>query len=117
VIPMAKVRALREGLERDGEVRFANGSVVRMHRGARLLIEVERPAKGRSGFTEDELSRAYEMALNGPRPKQQPSGDPGKYGEEAPWSDEDLEPHTAPDLLDASETAVHGGSAAHGGPG
>ena len=98
MIPEAKIVALREALERDGTVTFKNGSVVEriadeVRDGAQAPGEgkeivhfiVTRPIGGRARYTEDEIRRAYEMALNGPRPKQQPSGDGSKFGDDPPW--------------------------------
>lgn len=95
VIADAKIRALREALERDGEVKFKNGSVVTWSatqagpEGEQTegRVEVERPAGGRSRYLDDDagLRRAYEMALNGPKPKPQPSGDPAMFGDAPPF--------------------------------
>jgi hypothetical protein len=91
VIPEAKITALREALEREGIVTFRNGSVVEREvnripvpdaepgaDGEPAYIEevhfvVKRGYGGETRFTEDEIRRAYEMALNGPRPKRQPT--------------------------------------------
>ena len=100
VIPQAKITALREALERDGSVTFKNGSKIEFEdctfcegkgqrvteiygetyerdcpacgtEGVRLLVT--RPHCGIAHFRADiDARRAYEMALNGPRPKQQP---------------------------------------------
>lgn len=82
VIPAAKIRGLRQALERDGEVRFNNGSVVR--RETLVKFEVERLGGGKARFQESELDRAYEMALNGPRPMPQPPSRTD-FGEDAPF--------------------------------
>ena len=89
MIPEAKITALREALERKGTVTFKNGSVVErelkrvtdvngkgdmeIRQVARLVVK--RPAGGSMRFADSdaEIRRAYEMALNGPRPKQQPT--------------------------------------------
>lgn len=107
MIPEAKIVALREALERDHFVRFKNGSqieyedctfcggggqkVTEIHgetyerdcaacgtEGVRLLVT--RTAGGGTRYRLDtEIRRAYEMALNGPKPKQQPpEGDHGE---------------------------------------
>lgn len=89
----AKLLALREALERDGSVTFKNGSEVTMAQTEvrefmvdtpKVIphVEVERPAGGisRHSFDDAGLRRAYVMALFGPAPKAQPSGDPDKYG-------------------------------------
>lgn len=86
MIPQAKITALREALERDGSVTFKNGSVVerqvnlvteigedgKVHPVDRVIYIVARGYGGSTRFTEGEIRRAYEMALYGPRPKQQP---------------------------------------------
>lgn len=94
-IPVAKIEALRQALERDGTVRFKNGSVVTWTAKQVGLegeevegrVEVERPAGGTARYPDDDsgLRSAYEMALNGPPPKQQPSGDPEKFGDDPPF--------------------------------
>jgi hypothetical protein len=115
VIPEPKLRALREALRRDHYVRFHNGSYIeyedcprchgdcRITRPGRLeheayertacprcdgegvMLLVTRSAGGVSRFRESELHRAYEMALNGPRSKEQPSSDGSKFGDDPPW--------------------------------
>lgn len=95
MIPGAKLRGLRELLERNGEVRFKNGSVVTWTASQTGLegeevdgrIEVERPAGGIARYPDDDsgLRSAYEMALNGPKSKQQPSGDPTMFGDDPPF--------------------------------
>lgn len=94
-IPAAKIKALREALERDGEVRFKNGSLVTwtaFQAGPEGeendgWVEVERPAGGKARYPDDDsgLRAAYMMALAGPKPKAQPSGDGARFGEDAPW--------------------------------
>jgi hypothetical protein len=93
VIPEAKIVALREALERDGTVTFKNGSTIEWSaaqtgpEGEQVegRLVVKRGHGGETRYTEDEIRRAYEMALNGPRPKQQPSGDGSKFGDGPPW--------------------------------
>lgn len=93
-IPASKLLALNEALERDGSVAFKNGSQVRLgqhevrevgEEAPRVIpyLEVERPAGGISHYAFDDagLRRAYVMALFGPAPKEQPSGDPDRYGD------------------------------------
>lgn len=50
------------------------------------IVEVEGQAGGisRFSFDDDGLRSAYEMALHGPKPKEQPPGDPDKYGDDLP---------------------------------
>jgi hypothetical protein len=81
VIAEGKVRALRDRLAEAGEVQFANGSVVRVVE----VIEVQRDAGGKRRFPREDVRGAYDLALNGPKAKEQPSGDPAEYGDEAPW--------------------------------
>jgi hypothetical protein len=50
-----------------------------------FCLVVMRPSGGKVRYYEEEIHRAYEMALNGPRPKQQPSGDPAKFGDDPPF--------------------------------
>jgi hypothetical protein len=107
VIPSPKLRALREALERDGEVVFKNGSKVERvvdfmpvpdaEAGAdgepataeEVHFLVTRPADGIARYNDDEegtgLRNAYAMALDGPTPKPQPSGDPAMFGDDPPW--------------------------------
>lgn len=52
--------------------------------GEKVKVLVTRPHGGASRYRLDvdgEMHRAYVMALNGPAPKQQPSGDGSKYGD------------------------------------
>ena len=92
MIPEAKITALREALERDGTVTFKNGSVVEREVDRVPCPDAEAGADGEPAYVEEvhfvvkrgyggstrfadsdtEIRRAYEMALNGPRPKQQP---------------------------------------------
>jgi hypothetical protein len=116
VIPTPKLRALREALERDGEVVFKNGSRVKREicpgcggageepigtmegdvpwkcptcDGEPVGFRVTRPAGGIARYHDDEegtgLRNAYAMALDGPTPKPQPSGDPAMFGDDPPW--------------------------------
>lgn len=90
-IALAKLRALREALECDGSVTFKNGSTVDWSaaqtgpQGEEVegRIVVTRPAGGIARYPDDDsgLRAAYTMALDGPRPKEQPSGDAEKYGD------------------------------------
>lgn len=94
-IPTPKIIALREALERDGEVVFKNGSKVTWTASqagpegeeADGRIEVERPAGGVARYLDDDagLRNAYAMALYGPTPRPQPSGDPAMFGDDPPW--------------------------------
>lgn len=98
-IPKAKLKALREVLERDGEVTFKNGSVVErvidevilgMTGDSETLVHflVKRPAGGIARYTESEISSAYAMALRGPEPKPWNDGAKlraEKFGDEVPW--------------------------------
>lgn len=97
-IPSPKLRALREALERDGEVVFKNGSkVVRQvvtlravgeeEASPKVILLVVRPAGGMATYDDGDsgLRRAYAMALDGPTPKPQPSGDPAMFGDDPPW--------------------------------
>lgn len=86
MIPKAKVEGLRQALDK-GEVRFKNGSVVRRLDSGKFPIQVVREAGGVACYPDDDsgLLSAYAMALRGPQPKKQPSGDGSKYGDEAPW--------------------------------
>lgn len=55
-------------------------------RGWKARLVVVRRAGGKARYRFDtEIRRAYEMALSGPRPKQQPSGDGSKFGDDPPW--------------------------------
>lgn len=99
----AKLTALREALERDGEVRFKNGSLVTREvdhvevsdaePGADgepateevVTFVVRRPAGGIATYNEGEVSAAYRMALDGPRPKAQPSGTGSMFGDDPPF--------------------------------
>jgi hypothetical protein len=96
VIPKAKITALREVLERDGEVVFKNGSIVRREIAGTVIaaksdqkfhLRVIRPAGGIARYPDDDsgLRAAYAMALNGPAPKAQPSGDGSKLGDDPPF--------------------------------
>lgn len=51
--------------------------------GEKVKLMVTRPAGGvsREKLDDGGLRRAYAMALDGPLPKQQPSGDPAKFGD------------------------------------
>lgn len=94
-VPSPKLKALREALERDGGVRFKNGSLVTWTASQAGpegeendgRVEVERPAGGKARYPDDDsgLRAAYMMALAGPKPKAQPSGDGARFGEDAPW--------------------------------
>jgi hypothetical protein len=84
-VPPAKITALREALTRVGHVEFKNGSQISMWSkdGA---IQVIRPGAASYTFAPGEFEFAYRRALEPPvNNKEQPSGDPAKYGEEAPW--------------------------------
>jgi hypothetical protein len=97
VIPAAKIKALREVLERDGEVTFKNGATVTWSaaqagpEGEQVegRVVVTRPSApgGEWRFTDDDdgLRRAYGMALDGPPRHPQPSGDPSLFGETPPF--------------------------------
>lgn len=78
----AKLAALRAALERDGEVKFKDGSIVR--RETVVKIVVERPGGGISTYPENELGAAYAMALHGPVPRPQPEGDTAAMFGDAP---------------------------------
>lgn len=92
-IPSAKLKGLMEALEANGSVTFKNGS--RVEWGAKqggsegeeveARIIVTRPAGGISRFTEDEIERAYAMALYGPPPKAQPPASETFFGEDPPF--------------------------------
>lgn len=102
-ISEAKIRGLREVLERDGEVKFKNGSVVRREVAVNELPDaepgadgepatletirfyVERPAGGIAKYNENEIRSAYGMALRGPQPRAQPTGDPAMFGDNPPF--------------------------------
>lgn len=103
-IPEPKLRALREKLEADGEVRFKNGSVVTREETSIIVdgltgegktlvhYTVTRPAGGIAQYGEDSLYLAYAMALRGPQPKKpgwMQAQDEQKaltmFGDEAPW--------------------------------
>lgn len=96
----AKLRALRDALERDGRVAFKNGSEVELdHTEVRKgfdeaptvipFVTVTRTsAPGgatRHGFDDAGLRRAYSMALYGPEAHPQPSGDPAAFGDDPPF--------------------------------
>lgn len=95
-VPAAKLRGLRELLERDGVARFKGGAVVTWTakqegaEGEHLegRVEVERPsapgAVKRWPDDDDGLRRAYEWALHGSPPVAQPSSSKD-FGEQAPW--------------------------------
>lgn len=54
--------------------------------GEKVRVLVTRPAGGVARYRLDtELVSAYAMALRGPQPRQQPSGDGSKFGDEVPW--------------------------------
>lgn len=96
-------RRLKRGLralERDGSVTFKNGSVIEREIAEGLVTDesgtnwdvivrlvVKRGHGGSIRFADSdtEIRRAYEMALNGPKPKQQPSGDGSRFGDDPPW--------------------------------
>lgn len=63
-LPDAQVADAREESAEEIECPVCGGKKVR--------LIVTRPAGGETRFHEHEIRRAYEMALNGPRPKQQP---------------------------------------------
>lgn len=95
-IPRAKIKALGEALDRDGKVTFKNGAtiervsdVVQQGLGIDEPIEVihlrvTRPAGGVAFYGPGEMTSAYRMALDGPKPKEQPTSDKD-FGEDAPW--------------------------------
>lgn len=91
-IPTAKLKALMEALERDGSVTFKNGS--RVDWSAKQTgpegeevegrIVVTRAGNATYRFTENELERAYAMALYGPAPIAQPSSETD-FGDDPPF--------------------------------
>jgi hypothetical protein len=84
-IDPAKLRALREALDRDGKVSFRNGSVVETWK-AGAAIGVIRPGNARYTFGPQDVEGAYRRALEAPpNTRSQPTGDPAKYGDEPPW--------------------------------
>lgn len=107
MIPAPKLRALREALESGGEVLFKNGSKVEREvdfipvpdaepgadgepaTAEEVHFVVTRPAGGIARYNDDEddsgLRNAYAMALDGPTPKPQPSGDAAMFGDDPPW--------------------------------
>jgi hypothetical protein len=114
-ISQAKLVGLRQVLERDGAAQFHRGSVVeivdctgckgrgQVPEGGRLphedvtwlrcerckgecsVLRVTGPMGGITHYALEDIRHAYDLALNGPRPKAQPKGDPGDYGDEAPF--------------------------------
>lgn len=54
--------------------------------GEKVRLLVTRPAGGVARYRLDrELHAAYAMAFRGPAPREQPTGDPAKYGDDPPW--------------------------------
>lgn len=54
--------------------------------GEKLRLLVIRPAGGVARYRLDtELRSAYAMALRGPQPKRQPTGDGSRFGDDPPW--------------------------------
>lgn len=96
MISAAKLRGLREILEHDGIVTFKNGSVVerivdevitdQTGKGEQIVhFVVSRISGGVARFAGSEIDRAYAMALDGPTPKPQPSGDATRFGDDPPF--------------------------------
>lgn len=72
MIDRAKLEGLRQLLERDGEAKTKRGAVVERTDDERFPIIVRGPYGGRSRFTDNELPRAYALAVDGPLHKVQP---------------------------------------------
>lgn len=68
----AKIAGLRQLLARDGKATTKRGAVIERVDDERFPLVVHGPYGGRSRFTEDEIRRAYDLAVNGPPAKAQP---------------------------------------------
>lgn len=72
MIDRAKLEGLRQLLDRDGRAQTKRGSVIERVDDKRFPIVVIGPYGGRARFTDDEMPRAYDLAVNGPPRGPQP---------------------------------------------
>lgn len=80
MIPPEKLRALQQGLDTHGRVRFKNGAVIE----AEVRYKLTTPLGAVQRFGEAELASAYEIAMRGPAPLPQPATEAEleqRYGE------------------------------------
>jgi len=83
-ITPAKLAALQQELDAHGKVRFKNGAVIESIERYRLTT----PLGAVVVYTQEELRKAYEVALRGPAPLPQPATEEeldARYGTKAPF--------------------------------
>lgn len=83
-IPPEKLRALQQGLDTHGRVRFKNGAVIE----AEVRYKLTTPLGAVVRFGEAELPAAYALALRGAAPLEQPATEAeleARFGAEPPY--------------------------------